>query len=97
MQVDSGVCLSSSCDRQREASCSVERRGRELHVTSVLRRQRPDGAEVACTDDCRRELAVCKTPKLEVETYTLMFAGKALRFEVPGKLDRTILESPPPG
>ena len=59
------LCLSSSCDTTRTASCTVQRTGNTLHVTaSGSFVQKTAGA---CSADCGRLTAKCTTGPLPTQ------------------------------
>jgi len=93
VRVESRVCLDGSCDREPSATCSVRREGRELRVSSVLRRKHVEAADHACTEDCVLVAATCKTAALEAGEYVVWFDQQKLTLQVPGPLDETILAS----
>jgi hypothetical protein len=87
------TCCVDSCDNNARATCTVERTGNELRVSSLLRYESPDKSSLACPDVSDHPWAICQTPKLDAATYTLHFAGQSLSFSVPGRLNETILDS----
>lgn len=66
-------CLSSSCDVDRSASCSVSLVGDTLTVTAELRWTE---AGSLCTDDCRRLSASCASVALPAGSYTVVFGSR---------------------
>ena len=78
-----GVCLSSSCDGGRVATCSVTRSGSTLDVHSEFSWSRR--LLSSCTPDCGGGLeARCSTKPLPPGTYTLRMAGETTTIEVGG-------------
>jgi hypothetical protein len=69
------TCLSSSCDRDRVASCTVTPSGAELAVTASGAWTDWSGTGEACTDDCGFLSASCATDLLPPGTYTFTLAG----------------------
>lgn len=81
------VCLSSSCSLERFASCTVEKKGQTLAVTSLFRWVDLKGTDTVCTDDCAGMSATCETDALLEGTYEFQFAGAApLALTVPSQL-----------
>lgn len=82
-------CLSSSCDLERSAECSVARDGQTLTVSSRLA-YRPNDAP-ACTMDCGRLTAVCESEALEAGSYTVELGNQSHALAVPSTLGRSCL------
>jgi len=87
------TCCVDSCDRNARATCTVERTGNELRVSSLLQYESPDKTSLACPDVSDHPWAICQIPTLDAGAYTLHFAGQSLSFRVPGTLNKTILDS----
>lgn len=79
-------CLSSSCDRDRSASCTVAREGEVIQVDT--RAAWTADRSGPCTDDCGRLTASCTTPPLPAGTYTLRSGEQEVAFTVPSQVDR---------
>ena len=87
------VCLSSSCSRFANASCSVSLDGSTLTVSGSASYEQNVSPNVGCTSDCGLLQAVCETPSLPAGSYTLVFAGMQASFEVPST-DTVCLNTP---
>jgi hypothetical protein len=74
-------CLSSSCDVDRTASCSVQAAGADLRVTSEGS-FRTTGAST-CTTDCGYLIARCTTPALAAGSYTFRHGDLSLPIQIP--------------
>ena len=78
-------CLSSSCDRDRSASCDAVLEGDVLRVETQAAWTVEQGEP--CTDDCRRLTASCSTPPLPDGTYTLRSGDQEVAFSVPSRVE----------
>ena len=78
-------CLSSSCDVNRVAECSVARIADVLEVTSYLGFDEADGEP--CTMDCGRLTATCQSDPLDQGHYRIHFGGDSHPFSVPSTLN----------
>lgn len=79
-----GTCLSSSCDTDREASCSVRLEGSVLVVESRMGWSSKQGM-VACTDDCQRMSVTCESPPLAAGTYTIRHGDHEVPLTIPSE------------
>lgn len=90
--VDLSVCLSSSCDVDRSATCEITAMGTGVTVTATVGWTRT-GAD-ACTLDCGRPRPACTSAPLPAGTYTLRYAGKSTMFDVPSTRDAPCIGDP---
>lgn len=63
------TCYSSSCSEFLETTCTVEREGMTLRVTSVMRVREWGGS---CTNDCVTQIPTCKLEGVEAGEYRLI-------------------------
>lgn len=86
LEVDVGYlgCLSSSCDYDRQASCTVtETSSRTLTVNSELSwMSSRAGADAVCTADCGFLVTRCKTATLAPGSYQLIHGDQTLSLKV---------------
>jgi hypothetical protein len=77
-------CLSGSCTFDRTASCSVERTGADVRVTS----EGSFGATGAttCTIDCQILAAGCIAPVLAAGSYTFRHGDLNLPIQIPSSV-----------
>jgi hypothetical protein len=76
------TCFSSSCTRNRMASCTVTAAGNTLTVTSSGSFETVDSAN-GCTADCGFLIARCSTASLAAGTYTVKHGAETLTFTIP--------------
>ena len=86
VQVELAVCLSSSCDSDASASCSVIRTGAAFDVSTVGTWTSLANSQRACTADCGQLTATCMTEPLTAGTYTFGVAGQTVNLSVPSQL-----------
>lgn len=79
--VDFGLCLSSSCDTLRRATCETTRDGSVITVTA--RADVVSDNSGGCTDDCGSANARCDLGALPDGTYELHYGDASVLFEVP--------------
>lgn len=79
--VDFGLCLSSSCDTLRRATCEATRDGSVITVTA--RADVVSDTSGGCTDDCGSANARCDLGVLPEGTYELRYGEESVQFEVP--------------
>lgn len=84
--VDSGECMSSSCDRDEQGSCTATLDGDTITVTSTFSWETATG-KVACTDDCGLLSAECTVGPLAAGTYTLVHGSDQQTVTVPTEDD----------
>lgn len=75
-------CLSSSCDRDEQGSCSASLDGDTITVTSGFTWETALSG-VACNDDCNYPQADCTIGPLAAGTYTLVHGDQQESFTVP--------------
>jgi hypothetical protein len=80
VDVDFGLCLSSSCDDLLEAVCEVSREG---SVITVRARAAVATESGACTDDCGSVTTSCALGALPEGSYELRYGQARLAFDVP--------------
>ncbi|MDB4972371.1 MAG: hypothetical protein JWN48_712 [Myxococcaceae bacterium] len=85
VSVVADTCLSSSCDHDRQATCTATLQGSELVVTSAFE-WTSKGGDHACTADCGSLTASCQTPPLPAGHYTVRQGDVSTTFDVPGTL-----------
>jgi hypothetical protein len=83
VQVDFGLCMSSSCDTLDSASCTVEQAGTELKVSSKATVTSDAGPDTVCTTDCRMVAASCTGATIAAGTYTLVYGDMRQEVTVP--------------
>lgn len=87
-----GRCMSTSCTRWIENSCSVTREGPRIRIRSrqIFADMPPDRA---CTEDCGGAIpARCaSTDPLPAGRYTVVFGKTELAIDVPSRLGSTCL------
>lgn len=79
--VDFGLCLSSSCDTLRRATCEATRDGSVITVTA--RADVVSDTSGGCTDDCGSANARCDLGVLPEGTYELRYGEESVQLEVP--------------
>lgn len=79
-------CLSSSCSRDLEASCTVTRNGEAFAVTTAASYTDLTAQNRACTDDCHRLSAICETGPLPAGNYTFTYGGETLALTIPSEV-----------
>ena len=88
------VCLSSSCDTDREATCTVALEGTVIHVESRAQWSSQSGPG-GCTTDCGLLTATCRTPPLPAGTYTVRHGGEEVALTIPSQTDQAPCTSEP--
>lgn len=78
-------CLSSSCDVNRVAECTVKAKGNILIVESYLAYNAMESEE--CTMDCGKLFATCESEPLELGEYEVVHGGVARPLTVPSTID----------
>jgi len=77
-------CMSSSCSRAFEASCTVTRDdATTLTLTSDIHWEQNVGVGVPCTDDCGIPRTSCTLPSLADGTYVVKFGTEELELVFP--------------
>jgi hypothetical protein len=85
LEVDFGICLSSSCDHDERANCKATVEGSLITVTSEGSYVH-DGDE--CTDDCGFLVAECEVGPLPAGDYEVAYAGETLALTLPSSQAR---------
>lgn len=85
VRVNAGVCLSSSCSRQIEASCVAEVDGDQVVVTSSFAWEEASARRLACTADCGFMIAECSAGALPAGTYTVSHAEESYEVTLPAE------------
>jgi hypothetical protein len=70
VEVDFGVCMSSSCDSVVESSCNTTLSGTDLTITATATVEHKGGA---CTADCGALTVECETQPLPAGNYNLVY------------------------
>jgi len=83
LSVDLGVCLSSSCDQARSASCSAVRSGSVIEVIAEGSWTDNSANADGCTLDCGFLGATCETEALPDGNYEIRYAGNTLPISIP--------------
>jgi hypothetical protein len=83
VEVDPGECLSSSCSRSYEGSCTATVQDDTITVTSDISWEQNEGESVPCTDDCGFTAVTCTLPALADGTYTVVFGDEQSQLVVP--------------
>ena len=81
IDVDFGLCLSSSCDHLLRASCEVKRDG--AVITVEARADVESDSSGSCTDDCGSVSASCALGTLPEGSYELRYGDATLAFDIP--------------
>ncbi len=85
-------CLSSSCDTNRAASCSVIRDGNLLRVSSSASYTQSSQSE--CTEDCGRLSAICQSEKLPAGEYRVVHGTEEMIVTVPSTIEPPCASEP---
>src|SRR5262249_50398140 len=80
VEVDFGVCLSSSCDTVVESMCDVSVAGTDLTITASATVNRKGGA---CTEDCGALTVDCETDPLPAGNYSVVYGDVMGTLVVP--------------
>lgn len=86
VEVYSGDCLSSSCDRKRQGSCTAALDGTTITVTSSFSWERATASAI-CTTDCGTIRAECEVGPLPAGTYSVVHGGKRESLTVPTSVE----------
>lgn len=89
INVDFGICLSSSCDHAGETSCRATRSGSIIQVTADGTWSRT--GENGCTFDCRHLTATCQTDVLPDGDYEIRYADTSLAVTIPSLRSRNCM------
>jgi len=81
------TCLSSSCSRDAEGSCTASLDGSTITVTSTFTWQQNVSPRAACTDDCGSIEATCEVGPLPAGTYTLVHGDDSEEITIPAEGD----------
>jgi len=81
VEVDAGICLSSSCDELVSATCTVTLEDRSLTVASEFTVRR--NGKGVCTADCGSAMARCLVPAVADGTYSLVYGGAFVGLTIP--------------
>jgi hypothetical protein len=81
--VDPGECLSSSCSRAFQGSCTATVTDTTITLTSDISWEQNVAPGATCTDDCGSTAAQCTLPALADGTYTVTFGAEQLELVVP--------------
>lgn len=84
--VYSDECMSSSCDRNEQGSCTATLDGDTITVTSIFSWETATG-NVDCTDDCGLLSADCTVGPLAAGSYTLVHGSDTETVTVPTEAD----------
>lgn len=79
-------CLSSTCDIDREAGCTIEGTGTHLVVRSDLAFHRMVEAN-ACSFDCGTLYAECRSAPLDKGVYEVQLGDRLVTLPVPSTMD----------
>lgn len=86
VNVDFGICLSSSCSTLEESSCNVTVDGDTITINSSATITEKTGPGVACTSDCGFTTADCEVPELTLDRYTVRYGDASQPLELGGDL-----------
>lgn len=78
-------CLSSSCDVNRVAECTVKTKGNMLIVESYLAYNAMESEK--CTMDCGKLFATCESEPLELGSYEVVHGSETRALTVPSTID----------
>ncbi len=87
VSVDVQECLSSSCSRDLQASCTAEIVGGVIVVQSEITWEQDLGVGIACTEDCGLPSASCELAGLPEGTYDVQLGGQQGTLVVPSPAD----------
>jgi hypothetical protein len=73
VEIDFGVCMSSSCDSVVESVCEVALSGTELTITATATVASKHGT---CTADCGQLLVSCESEALPAGTYDVTYGDQ---------------------
>lgn len=77
-------CLSSSCDTERDARCTVDIEGDAIVIESEGGYTDESGLGRSCTSDCGVLMATCQTAgPVPAGEYVLVYGGEELSLTVP--------------
>jgi hypothetical protein len=79
-------CLSSSCTKDRQSSCTIAVQGAVITVSSQGGYTDTSASSAACTDDCAMVSGTCATAALPAGTYTLSHGGDSLTLDIPSSV-----------
>ncbi len=85
-------CLSSSCDTNRAASCSVIRDGSLLQVSSTA--SYTQSSQRGCTEDCGRLSAICQSEILPAGEYRVVHGNEEMIVTVPSIIEPPCASEP---
>ncbi|MEM7152176.1 MAG: hypothetical protein AAF799_05000 [Myxococcota bacterium] len=85
VDVDFGICLSSSCDSLDEASCTAVVDGDTITIRASAIVTSPRGF-ADCTADCRGVSTDCEVPELTLDSYTVWYGGNSQPLDVTNDL-----------
>lgn len=77
------VCLSSSCTRDREASCTITPNTTGLAVTTAAAYTDVAPLGGGCTADCGFLSATCATDALPAGDYTITYGTQSIALTIP--------------
>jgi hypothetical protein len=82
-------CLSSSCNEQLNAVCSISQKGAAINVTSRMLLG-PNGADT-CATDCGSWIGRCELPLPAAGEYTLSFGAAHTSLRLPLVMDTELM------
>ncbi|MBC8067700.1 MAG: hypothetical protein IAG13_05145 [Deltaproteobacteria bacterium] len=83
VEVTAPDCLSSSCTRDVEASCTAAVEGQRIVLTSEIQWEENNGRIDGCTLDCGSASATCSLGRLADGAYTVVHGEEELALTVP--------------
>lgn len=82
IDIDFGLCRSSSCEVLLDSSCDVTVEGDTITITSLATIESPKGS-ATCTADCQSANADCETPPIAPGSYTVVYGELSDTIEIP--------------
>ena len=84
-------CFSSSCSRDRVASCSIAIDGNVLRATTTVTwTDLTDSAGDGCTADCQTEVVSCASAAIAAGDYTFQYGDKTQPLTIPSQAPRAL-------
>lgn len=78
------ACLSSSCDTNRQGSCSVEVSSDRIVISSEGSYTDESGAGTFCTADCGIFDVTCESDPIPEGNYTVVYGSEEISLTIPG-------------
>lgn len=82
--VNAGICLSSSCSRNAEGSCTAAVEGSTITLTSDFSWEQAMG-DIPCTEDCRQLVVTCEVGVLAGGSYAVVLGEEESEVTIPAE------------